>query len=105
ERIGDGVAILFNSDRRPFPESELAIIAAAGNAGGAALLLAAAHAIGKVVVGVDVIHLRRGLVVPGTPGGAAIHRNDGTLVADVQNDIGIVGIDPDALIIVPSRSA
>ena len=74
ERIGDGVAILFDADRRPFAESELAVIAAAGDAGGAALLLAAAHAIGKIVVGVDVIHLRGGLVVPGTPGFAAIDR-------------------------------
>src|SRR6185436_6337795 len=48
----------------------------------------------------DVIHRRGRLVVPVTPGFAAIGGNHGALVAHCEDDIGVVGIDPALLIIV-----
>ena len=84
---------------------ELAVVAAAGDAGGAALLLAAADAIGEIVIGVDVVHLRGGLVVPGTPRFAAVDGDDGALIAHDEDDIGVVGVDPDALVIVAAGGA
>ena len=105
ERVGRDVAVLFGGHRMPIAEGDFAVIAAAGNARRTALLLSAAEAIGKGVVGGDMVHLRGGLVVPGTPGFAAVDRDDCALVADDQNDAGIVGIDPDVLVVVASRRA
>src|SRR6266404_5704520 len=47
-------------------ESDLAVLAPAGHAGRAALLLCAVDPVGKLVVGDDMVELRRGLVVPRT---------------------------------------
>ncbi len=105
ERIGDGVPVLFDTDGRPLAEGELSVVAAAGDAGRAALLLATANAIGEIVIGVDVIHLRGGLVVPGAPGFAAVDGDDGALIAHDEDDIGVVGVDPDALVIVAAGGA
>ena len=68
ERIGHHVAVLFRRHRMPVAKGDLAVVAAAGDAHRAALLLAAAQPIGEGVVGIDVIELRRGLVVPRAPG-------------------------------------
>src|SRR5450755_343949 len=89
----------------PFAEGDLAVVAAAGNADRAALLLSGAKAIGEGVVGGDVINLRGGLVVPGTPGLATVHCDDCALVAGDQDDLGIDGIDPDVLVIVATGRA
>src|SRR6476660_8849295 len=89
----------------PFAESDLAVVAATRNAGGAALLLAAAQTIGKRVVGVHVIHLRGRLVVPTAPGLAAIDGDDRALVAAENDHISVVWIDPDVLIIVATGRA
>ncbi len=51
------------------------------------------------------IHLRGGLVVPRTPGLTAVYRDDGALIADQQNDLGVIRIDPEILIIVAARRA
>src|SRR5581483_5001995 len=82
-----------------------AVVAAAPDASRAALLLAAAHAIGKRVVGGDVVHLRGGLVVPRAPRFAAVEGDDRSLIAGDENGLGIVGIDPDVLIVVAPRRA
>ena len=65
--IGNNITVFFGADRMPFAESDLAIVAATGNARRAALLLATAQTIRKRIICVDMIHLRRGLVVPTTP--------------------------------------
>ena len=90
ERVGRDVAVLFDADRVPFAEGDLAVVAAARDAGRAALLLAAADAVGKRVVGGDVVHLRGRLVVPGAPGLAAVDGDDGALVARDQDDVRVV---------------
>src|SRR5450755_2167343 len=89
----------------PFAEGDLAVVAATGNADRAALLLPSAEAVGEGVVGADVINLRGGLVVPGTPGLPAIHGDDCALVAGDQDDLGIDRIDPDVLVIVATGRA
>ena len=86
ERIGNNVAVFFRCHRMPVAKRDLAVIAAAGDADRAALLLAAAQAIGKRVVGIHVIKLRRRLVVPRTPALAAIDGDDRALVAGEDDD-------------------
>ncbi len=73
--------------RRPGPvaKSDFAEVAAAGGADAAAFLLSAIDPVRKLVVGDDVIELRRGLVVPGTPGLSAIHA-DGRALIDGEGD-------------------
>ena len=89
----------------PFAKSDFAVIAPAGDAGRATLLLAAAKPIWKCVVGINVIELRGRLVVPATPGLAAIHRNDCALIAAQNDDVVVVWIDPDVLIIIATGRA
>ncbi len=85
-RIWRGVAVFFNAHRMPVVERDLAVHAAAVDAGRAGILLPAAQAIRKRVVRGDVIHRRRGLRVPVAPGFAAIGGNHGALIADEQNN-------------------
>src|SRR6185503_572386 len=80
-------------------------ISPAGNAGRAALLLAAAEAIRESIVSIHVVHLRGGLGVPGTPAFTAVHGDDCALIASQDDDARIVGIDPDVLVVVPAGSA
>src|ERR1051325_8498387 len=87
----------------PLAEGDLPVVATAGDAGRPALLLPTTQTIRKSVVGGDVVHLRRRLVVPVTPGLTAIHADDSTLVAADKKNVGIVGIDPDVLVVVTSR--
>src|SRR5882762_11764842 len=81
ERVRRHIAIFLSSDGMPFAESDLAIVATAGDAGRAALLLAAAQTIRKGVVGIDVIHLRCRLVVPTAPGRSAVDGYHRALIA------------------------
>src|SRR5260370_33110374 len=71
----------------------------------AALLLTVAQSIRKCVVGIDVIHLGGGLVVPAAPGLAAVDRNDRALIAAQDDHIRIDRIDPDVLIVVAAGRA
>src|SRR5579863_9908573 len=57
------------------------------------------------MVGDGVIKLGSWLVVPGTPGSAAIDGHEGTLIADEQDDVAVVGIDPEILVVVATRGA
>src|SRR5437764_9282231 len=57
ERVGRDVSIFLYAHRMPIAKGDLAIIAAAGDAGGAALLLAAIDPIRKTVVGDHVVEL------------------------------------------------
>ena len=105
QRIGHGVAVFLDADRMPLAERNHPVAAAAGDAGRAALLLAAADAVRERVVGVDVVHLRRRLVVPGAPGLAAVDRDDRALIARHRDDVRIVRVDPRALIVVAAGRA
>ena len=95
QRIGRNITVFLGADRMPVAEGDLAVVAAAGDAGRAALLLAAVNPVGKLVVGADVIELRGRLVVPGAPGLAAVHADGGALIDRESNDVGVVRVDPD----------
>ena len=81
ERIRRDVTVLDHSDGMPIAESDFAVVAAARNADRSALLLCTANLIWKRVGRNDVIKLRSGLVVPGTPCLAAVHRDQRALIA------------------------
>src|SRR5690242_3970018 len=103
ERIRGDVAVLLDAERMPFTIADPPIVAPALHTGGPAFLLAAAHAIRECVVGADVVELRRRLVVPGAPRVAAVHRHHGALVHAEDHDVGIVWIDPEAVVVVATR--
>src|SRR5713226_2392511 len=84
----------------PVAESDLAIVAAARNAYRAALLLSPADFVRESIGDTDVIELRRRLVVPGTPGFAAVHADNSTLVGNQKNNVRLIWIDPQILIII-----
>ena len=105
KRVGSDVAVFDHADRVPVAEGDDAVVATSPNAYGTAFLLARANAIGKGIVGDRVIKLRGGLVVPGTPRLAAVHGDDGSLIADQQDDVAVVGIDPEVLVVVAAGSA
>ena len=104
-RIGRRLAVFFDVHRMPIVESDFAVHAAAGDASRAGILLAAAQAVGKRVVGGHVIHGSGGLVIPVAPRFATIGRNHSALIADQQNDVRVVGIDPALLVIVAAGRA
>ena len=98
--IGRSHAVFFNAHRMPIVKRNLAIHASAVDAGGAGILLAAAKTIRKRVVGSDVVHGSRGLVVPVAPALAAIGRDHTALVGHHQQDARVRRIDPYPLIVV-----
>jgi hypothetical protein len=59
----------------------------------------------ELVVGDDVIELGGGLVVPRAPGLARVDGDNRALVACEEKDVGIVGVDPDCVVIVASGRA
>src|SRR3989442_2838399 len=105
EGVGRDVAILFDPDGSPVTEGDLAEVAAASGSDASTLLRTAIDPVRELVVGDDVVELRGGLVVPGTPSLAAIHADGCTLVHGQRNDVGVVRIDPDGVIVVAARRA
>src|SRR5205823_5636017 len=105
ERVGGDVAVLLGADRPPVAEGDLAVVAPADDASGAALLLAAVDPVGELVVGADVVELGRRLVVPAAPGLAAVDRDRRTLVGGQQDDLWVVGVDPDRVVVVAAGGA
>src|SRR4051794_35545437 len=89
----------------PFTKSDLAVITPGCNTNGTALLLSSINIIGKSIVGAHMIKLCSRLIVPGRKTFAAIYRDDSSLVARDKNDVGIIWIDPDAMIIISARRA
>ena len=67
---------------------------AAGHVGRAGILLRAVDAIGKAVVGNDVVELAGRLVVPRTPGRAAVQGDQRALVDTEDAAVRIGGVDP-----------
>ncbi len=105
ERIGRDVVVLFGADGVPIAEGDGAIVAAAGDGDGAALLLSAVDPIGRLVIGDDVIELRGGLVVPTAPGAAVVDGDGGALIGGEEDDVGVQGIDPDGVVVVAAGGA
>src|SRR5579872_22866 len=105
ERVGSDIAILDGAHGVPVAEGDFAVVTPAQGAHGAAFLLPGANFVGEGVAGADVVELRRGLVVPGTPALAAIDAHDGALVADQQDGVRILGADPDVLVVIAAGRA
>ena len=105
QRIGRDVTELESSGRRPITISDLAVIAAAGDCGGSAILLRRVHVIGKMLVGADVIELPGRLVVPRAPAIAAVHADDRTLVDSEDHVLRVRGVDPEDVEIVAAGRA
>src|SRR5229473_7291346 len=105
QRIGRYISIFNNTDRMPIAKCNLSIVAATGDADRATLLLSSANPIREGIGDCNVIELRRRLVIPGTPRGPAVHRYQSSLIADQNNDVGIIGVDPQVLIVVTARCA
>src|SRR5579864_6124109 len=101
--IGNDVAKLECPGRRPIAIGDFAVIAAAGNCSGAAVLLRGVNVIGKVLVGAYVIKLTGRLVVPGTPGLAAVHADDRALIDAQDHVLRVRRIDPENVKIVSAR--
>src|SRR5262249_40388356 len=100
EWIRRGVSIFFYPDWMPLPKGDLTVVSTAGDASRAALLLSTTNPIRKCIIRHHVVHLRRRLVVPGTPGLPAIESYDSALVADKKDDVRIVWINPGILVII-----
>src|SRR5205085_4046193 len=95
-----------DADRVPVAEGNLPVGAAAADAGGTALLLAAVDPIREPVVGTHVVELGCRLVVPTAPGLPAVDGDRRPLVGCHQDDLRLVGVDPDGVIVVAAgRSA
>ena len=84
-------------------ERDLSVGRAAVNATRTRILLAPAYSVRECVVSGDVIHRRSRLRVPIAPRHAAVGRDDSALVGDGEDDVGVVRIDPDALVIIAAR--
>src|SRR5207248_5252378 len=104
-RVGDDVTIFLGRDRLPIAECDFTFIAAAFDSDRTAFLLAAVKPVRKRVVGANVIQLRSRLVIPRAPAFAAVDSDDRALVRSEKNDVGIIGIDPNVLIIVTAGRA
>ncbi len=89
----------------PIAKSDLAVRPPAVDPDRTALLLPTVEAIRKRVVGADVIKLGGRLVIPRAPACAAVHGDDGALIARQENNLRVVRRDPDVLIIVASGRA
>src|SRR6185437_8772423 len=87
----------------PVVEGDFTVVAPARCARRAALLLSAVDPIRELVVGDHMIELRRRLVIPGAPGAAAVYGDGCALIDPQQNDVGILRVDPDAVVIVSTR--
>ena len=103
--IGRDIAVLDHAHGMPIAEGDGAVVAAAQRAGRTALLLPPADAVGKRVRGNGMIELGRGLVIPGTPTRAPVDGDDCALIADNQNNVAVVGIDPKILVVVAAGRA
>src|SRR4029077_12653798 len=93
-RIGSDKRVLEAAHRKPILLKDFAIVAATEHAGRTTVLLCSIGAIGKQVVGGDVVELPRRLVVPGTPGLTRVHSDDGSLIHSENHARRISGIDP-----------
>src|SRR5262249_36252137 len=99
------VAIFFNADGTPFAKGYLSVRPSTRDTCRAALLLPSVDPVGELVVGDDVIKLGGRLVVPGTPGFAAVHRDQSALITGQENDGRVFRVDPNRVIVVSTGRA
>src|SRR2546422_3151002 len=92
-------------DGAPVVKAQGRIQTPAGRGGGTAVLLRAVDPVGKTVVGDDMVELAGGLVVPRTPRLAAVHGDDGALIAAENHALRFIGINPQKMIIVAAGRA
>jgi len=98
-RVGNDVAAFAAAHGVPIALEDRSVIAARANAERRVVLLRAVDAILKVVVGGDVVKLRGRLIVLRSPVFAAVDADGGAAVVAVDHAIGIVGIDPESVIV------
>src|SRR5260370_33931241 len=84
---------------------DLAVIRAAQNRGTSAILLRPVNHVGKLIVGDDMVELRRWLVVPCTPGLTTIKTDRRSLIRSKDHTGRVPGIDPDLGVVIPARRA
>ena len=104
-RIRQVVVALVAADRMPVAERERAIVAAAGDADRAGILLARVDPVREAVVGGEVIELAGRLVVPVAPVAAAVDTDHGTLVAGGDHAFGMFRVDPEVMVVIATRCA
>src|SRR5260370_928265 len=85
--VRNRVAAFARADRIPLGLGDLAIVAAAGNSCRAAVLLRTVHPVRETVIRGYSVEFPGLLVVPGAPGVAAVHGNDGALVDAQHNSL------------------
>src|SRR5206468_4619534 len=83
---------------------DAAAVGTGGDTHGAVVLLRAAHPVGEMRGGGDVVELRRRLVVLSGPGDAAVVGDVGPAVVALDHALRIVGRDPET-VVVPVRRA
>src|SRR5262249_37423933 len=105
ERVGGDVAVLDHPDRVPVARGDRAVIAAAGDAYRAALLLACADAVGEGRGDADVEVRGVRLVEQATPGITAVECHERPLVADQRHDAAVLRAHPQVLVVVAARRA
>src|SRR5207249_7885726 len=83
----------------PVRAIDVATVAGGGDTDGRIVLLRAVNAIRKIIVGGHVIKLRRRLIILRGPVFSAVDGNCGAAIIAVDQAIGIVRIDPQAVVI------
>src|SRR5207247_10210065 len=89
QRIGCHVAVLLRADGMPLADGDLSLGAAARDAGRSALLLATVYAVGKGVVGSDMVEMWRGLGVVRAARRPPVHLDGGPRVPGAAAYAGI----------------
>src|SRR5271163_4482391 len=105
KRVRRGVTVFDDADGMPVTIGNFAIVAAARNADRAAFLLPTANKIGKRVACRYVIKLGCRLVIPSAPRLPAVDADERALIANQQNNVWILRIDPHILVVVAAWSA
>src|SRR5262249_25001189 len=103
-RIDGYVATLPTGDTFPIGAVNDTVIRARPNSHGRVVLLRAVDAVEKIVVGGDVIELRRRLVVLRGPVLATVHADGRDAVVAVDQAILVGGVDPQSMVIAVRRA-
>src|SRR5882672_7502530 len=102
-RVDGHVAALASAHGVPVRAVDVAAVAGSGDTDGGIVLLRAIDAVRKIVVGGHVVELRGWLIPLRGPILTAVDRNGRAAVIAVDDAIGIVGIDPQAVVVAVGR--
>ena len=97
------VATLGEAVRIPVARDDRALVGPAGNADSAVVLLSAVDSVGKPVVGVEVVELRRRLVVDRRPRSASVEGHAGASVVASDHTPRIARVYPEVVIVSVGR--